>query len=363
MLSVLFITRKWPPAIGGMETYSVELTQELSKLTHLTTLKLAGKTNGKPPSLPKLFLFLLGAASKIIFSKPYDVVHVGDMVQWPLCLLTFLFKPSSKVLITAYGLDIVYSKRKGIKPKIYGIYLWLGKTLLGEKLNVIAISTFTAGLCMEAGFKKVTVVPLGVRIKSDNAFYKNDRLVDSSPYLLFVGRLVSRKGIGWFINNVLPSLDKNIQLIVVGKQWDETEFHIIQNNSRVKYFDYVSDEKLRELRMNSIAVLMPNIPSNGLDVEGFGLTAIEATADGGILLASAIEGIVDAVIDGKTGFLLPSQNTQAWVAKINEIQKWTNEERDNFIHRGLTEIQKNFTWEAVATKTLTCYQTAINEVV
>ena len=31
MLNVLFVTRKWPPAVGGMETYSLELSKELSK--------------------------------------------------------------------------------------------------------------------------------------------------------------------------------------------------------------------------------------------------------------------------------------------------------------------------------------------
>src|SRR5690606_20052568 len=149
-------------------------------------------------------------------------------------------------------------------------------------------------------------------------------------YLLFIGRLVKRKGAGWFIQNVLPHLDESIRLIVVGKIWDEEERKILQDTPRVKHIDYVSSEELQNLRLNSIAVLMPNIASNGLDVEGFGLTAVEAAAEGGVLLASAIEGITDAVMDGITGFLLPSEDINAWIKQINTIHHWPPETRIDF---------------------------------
>ena len=47
---VLFITRKWPPAVGGMETYAKRISEELSELTDLTTLSLPGRSDGRPPS-------------------------------------------------------------------------------------------------------------------------------------------------------------------------------------------------------------------------------------------------------------------------------------------------------------------------
>ena len=39
-LRVLFLTRKWPPAIGGMEVYSMELSEELSHRVDLTVRSL-----------------------------------------------------------------------------------------------------------------------------------------------------------------------------------------------------------------------------------------------------------------------------------------------------------------------------------
>ncbi|MDR1601380.1 MAG: glycosyltransferase [Tannerella sp.] len=52
------------------------------------------------------------------------------------------------------------------------------------------------------------------------------------------------------------------------------------------------------------AFLMPNIPVEG-DMEGFGLVCLEASACGTLVFAADIDGIPDAVRNGKNGFLLP----------------------------------------------------------
>jgi phosphatidylinositol alpha-1,6-mannosyltransferase len=55
------------------------------------------------------------------------------------------------------------------------------------------------------------------------------------------------------------------------------------------------------------------------DVEGFGLVALEATICATPVVASGIEGITDAVKDGENGFLLPSEDADAWVEKLTEL--------------------------------------------
>lgn len=63
---------------------------------------------------------------------------------------------------------------------------------------------------------------------------------------------------------------------------------------------------------------MPNIKVEG-DAEGFGLVALEATLRKTPVLASGIEGITEAIKDEKNGYLLPSENAEAWVEKIHEL--------------------------------------------
>ena len=63
---------------------------------------------------------------------------------------------------------------------------------------------------------------------------------------------------------------------------------------------------------------MPNIKVLG-DAEGFGLVALEASINSTPVLAAALEGITCAVIDGKNGFLVPPENSGAWIDKIHSL--------------------------------------------
>ena len=49
---VLYVSRKWPPAVGGMETYSKEITTELGSRVPLQVIALPGRPDGKPPAVP-----------------------------------------------------------------------------------------------------------------------------------------------------------------------------------------------------------------------------------------------------------------------------------------------------------------------
>ncbi len=54
-------------------------------------------------------------------------------------------------------------------------------------------------------------------------------------------------------------------------------------------------------------------------MEGFGLVTVEAAVRGTMVLAADIEGIRDAVIDGQTGFLLPSGRPEEWIERIRML--------------------------------------------
>ncbi len=339
-----------------METYSLQLTRELAKLADLTVFSLPGQNNGKSFDWIKLIIFILHCFKSMTFNKTFEVVHIGDFVLWPLAWFAKLTNPKIQIFITAYGLDIVYGKKSGILPAIYKYYLALGVKLCSNYLNVIAISSTTAELCAKAGLIKTNVIYLGVNIISKQDI-KPSKFI-SSPYLLYVGRLVKRKGCGWFIENVLPNLEDDIRLVVVGKLWDTEEMKIIKNNPRVIYESYLADEDLSALREGALAVVMPNINSRGVDFEGFGLTALEAAADGGVLLASRIDGIVDAVIDGETGFLIQPENTFEWVNKINEVKSWSKSYKLNFIKKAKSRLKADYSWCRVAQKTFDLYKTS-----
>jgi D-inositol-3-phosphate glycosyltransferase len=102
---------------------------------------------------------------------------------------------------------------------------------------------------------------------------------------------------------------------------------------------------------------MPNQPSeNQTDVEGFGLVAAELSVQGMPLIASNIEGLTSAVMDGETGFLLPHDDIDAWVDKINEIANWDRGYRQNYSEQCRTRAVAYYNWQRVAKDTISVYQ-------
>lgn len=353
-MNVLFITRKWPPAVGGMETYSVKLVEKLKNIVDLTTCYLPGKHNGGPPGLLELFFFFIKSTIVCLKKSKFHVVHLGDMVLWPVGLISLFFKRKTSVVISAHGTDIAYPLRPGVLPYLYKLYLRIGALLIGKKIKIIANSHATAEHCLSHGYKEVCIVPLAVTI-SDSFSNVNNEIGD---YVLFVGRLVHRKGAAWFIENVLPLLKGDINFKIAGTIWDNDEFEAVVQCGRAEFLGPVYGERLAQLRRHAIAVVMPNISCGGRDFEGFGITALEAGADGGVLLASGIEGIVDAVIDGETGFLLPSEQPFKWKEKIEEVHKWPIGKRLQFIENARLVLKDKFSWDRVASNT---YKVYLNE--
>ncbi len=338
-----------------METYSVELAKELKKIVELNIHFLPGKKNGAPPGIISILFFLFTSLLQCIKKRDVDVIHMGDMALWPIAMFGSIFNKKTSFVISAHGTDIAYHLRAGVFPFVYRWYLALGALIMKSRIKVVANSHATAAHCRFHGFDNVYVVPLGVRMNRETGYFQ------PSPgnYILFVGRLARRKGAGWFIENVLPQLPVEISLKVAGTVWDDGEFTAVNGSSRVEYLGPVYGDELAGLRRNAIAVIMPNINCEGRDFEGFGLTAIEAAADGAVLIASGIDGIVDAVIDGVSGWLLPAGDSVAWKNKIDEIMHWDVDMKTGFVMKARAAIAQFYSWERVARDTLDIYSKSI----
>lgn len=355
-LNVLFITRKWPPAIGGMETYSYELVKALKhEEVAIDTIFLPGKEDGNPPSLFSLLGFIIKVAFQLIQTRnKYSVIHIGDFVLAPLGLLARVVNKKSKVFIMIHGLDILYGNRSGLLPAIYKYYQKILSKLKCAD-HFIVNSENTGVLCKEANLSPLTVIPLGV-----NTHLPKITSNKQNNNILFLGRLVTRKGAAWFAQNVLPKLDDSFKLIVVGKTWDKSEEDSLKTCENVELVGYASNELLEKIKKDSLLAVMPNQPSkNQTDVEGFGLVAAEIAVQGMPLIASNIEGLTSAVIDGKTGYLLAHNDIDAWCSKITEISAWNETKRTEYEELCRQTAKSYYSWQRVANETITLYKSMI----
>jgi phosphatidylinositol alpha-1,6-mannosyltransferase len=354
-VQVLYVSRKWPPAIGGMETYSVELCAELPQFVKLTKRVLPGRANGYPPHPISLLRFLLATATFLLLhGGRYDVVHFGDLVLFPLAWLHAMRHRNVRRVVTVHGLDLLYGNRRGAGPAVYRRFLgWARRRSRASVHCYIANSRNTARLATEAGFAPVAPIPLGVRLRSPAPMPAAPR---QPAYLLFVGRIVPRKGAAWFASEVLPQLPPPMTLRVAGNPWDPRETDKLKANPRVEVLGFLDAPSLDRERAECLAIVMPNRSSTDqTDVEGFGIAALEAARDGVPIIASAIEGLTDAIIDGKSGFLVAEKDVAAWLHAIQRIQAWTPAQRADYARTAVATVAAHYTWTQVARATVRVY--------
>lgn len=347
--SVYFVSRKWPPAMGGMETYSLRLSQELKRHADVETIVLPGNADGSVPGAGALLAFGVRTAARLLFSKAAEVVQIADMASWPLGLVARIRAPRSRIVLTAHGTDVSYAFGPTLRQKLYRLYM-RACALCFAKSVVICNSEATCDMVRALGFTEPRRVVLG----SDIGF---QAAAGTSKRILFAGRLIPSKGCRWFVENVLSSLPEGVELDVAGTCTDPQESQVL-HHPRVNHLGNLSQETLARRFSEALCVVVPNIEPDDPQhpsFEGFGLVAAEAASAGGVVLAAYHSGLRDAVIDGKTGFHLPSGDAQAWIAKINEVIAWSTKERTRFKRHASEQAQAHYNWARVAQETFDAY--------
>lgn len=336
-----------------MQTASYELYQELQKNTEVKLIKWGGSMKYLPIIYP--WLFIRGLLASIIW-KP-DVVYLQDGVMAPI---GWLLKKLAqrKTLITVHGLEVTYQNR---------IYRSLVMPFIRLQDRVITVSEGTKQTVQENVDVNSGVINNGVV----DQFYRenldkdklNNQLLDEGYVLPDMakkkilhthGRLVKRKGVAWLVSNVLPLLvknDKNIVYLISGTGAASENIH--KTIARMKLQDHafmlgrVSDDLLIKIYNSIDLFIAPNIEVEG-DLEGFGIVAVEASSCGNTVITSDIEGLKDAVINGKNGFRLPAEDIQKYVSKIK--QELDNPSLKKSAVRSFT--LKEYSWANAAQKYL-----------
>jgi len=332
---------------GGMEMAAHELYRHLSQLTDVKLIKWDGSNKWLFLVLP---YFLLKSCCTLLLKKKVKVIYLQDGLLSPLgvVLKNIFNKPVS---ITIHGLDITYKN---------SFYQFLIPRCVRKLDEIICVSTATREQCLKRRIpqNKIIVIPNGI---SDEFYIKEDiqKLKDklseklklnlkNKKIILSVGRIVERKGFHWFIENVLPKIiDKEkdaIYLIAGDGPLKERIKNSIMNIDMKKYailLGKVDDETLKLLYNSSDVMVIPNIPVKG-DIEGFGIVALEATSCGLPVVASNIEGIRDAIVNGKNGFLAEACSAERFSTRLLSMLGDTRRAR------GIGEKAREFTLENFA---------------
>ena len=365
---ILIITRNLPPLIGGMERLNWHIADELSKghdvtiISHTKAKQQAPKNvNFYGVQLNPLPLFLVLAFIKTfwvcLIQRP-DILFAGSGLTAPI--VTFWAKFfRKKSIVYIHGLDI------GTNNKLYN-FSWIPFIRSADK--IIANSSPTYNICLkkEISEKKISIIHPGVsfppkpRDEQLIQILKKQYNLHDQKILISVGRLTERKGLNEFIKLSFSEIIKaipNTVLVIIGdtpnqslsKNLQSKELilttakkHNVENN--LIFTGNISDDKV----LSSFYYLadlhifpVKHIPE---DPEGFGMVAIEAAAHGTPTVAFATGGIIDAVKQNESGWLVGKNNYEALTMQVIEaLQQSKNFEQ-------CQSFAKEFEWAGFGKK-------------
>ena len=344
-LNVLFISRAYPPVIGGIERQNYEIFKSLSKENNVG---LIANTKGKK-MLPIFGIFTLMKLFSILYK--YDIVLLGDGASGIIGWIIKFFSQKPVVCIV-HGLDLTY-------PNVIYQKLWIN-LFLRKMDKLIAVGNETINQAVLRGIPRSNLifVPNGVSIKKTLPTYSKkdlEKLIGREIHgsvLLTLGRLVKRKGVAWFIEEVVDKSCDSYLYVIAGDGAEKSNIiTIIKKNglqNRVFYIGAVSDKEKEVLYSTADLFIQPNIKVPG-DIEGFGLVVLEAASYGLPVVASDIEGLKDAINNGVTGVLVQERNAAQYKKTIAVFLE-NDENRKQFGVKARRYVMKYYSWENIAAK-------------
>lgn len=237
-----------------------------------------------------------------------DLIHVHfatDCVKgWSL-----LKRFNVPVIVTLHGFDINIFKEwweagnSGSWMRKYPERL----LEISKRPNVkfIAVSRAIKARAIEYGIpaEKISISYIGV---DTDRFYPGTTKITERKQILFVGRLVEKKGCIYLIRafEKIQNHFPDISLAIVGNGPLETTLkeYVVKNKVRAIFLGALNSDKIKQELDKSRVFCLPSITAENGDAEGLGIVVLEAQACGVPVITSARGGAKEGIIDGVTGY-------------------------------------------------------------
>ena len=397
-MKVLFLTNEYPPHIyGGAGVHVGYLSRELAKMMPVEVrcfgdqrldegnLKVIGfELDTSNFTCPKPLRSAFGAVRRCV---DFNTININaDLVHchtWYTHFGGILAKKNYGIplVITVHSLEPLRPWKREQLAGGYDFSLWVEKTALEMADAIIAVSVETKRdierLC-NVDPARVRVIHNGIDLdqyrKVDSiAALKRYGIDPNKPYLLFVGRITRQKGFQHLIR-AIQFMDRDFQIVLCAAAPDTPGMAEEMKNAveRAKaqrpgiiWIDEMVDQKTAcELYSHAAVFICPSI------YEPFGIINLEAMACETAVVASAVGGIKEVVVDGETGFLVPLDQTNEspfeatnperfardLAARVNELMR-NPQLRERFGKAGRRRAEEKFSWFAIARKTKALYET------
>lgn len=370
-MRLLVVSQDFPPRVGGIETYSLELAKSFARSDEVTVVApwnararnlderlpfLVERVRVPPNLLP---LAMRGVVRRLLARERFDAAFHA---QWQTARFTLEARRAGRVgsvFVAVHGRELLLRPEPAL-PGLTHYYRARRSRTLQEADAVIAVSGYVSKLAQDEGARpdRVYVCPNGVdaeRFANGNGVDPRQAFhIGEGPLLLTVCRLVGRKGVDLVLLALPKILSRfpDLRYIIVGDGPKRTELeriarelgvsHAVRWAGRLPY-----SVVPHYVRACDVFVMTPrNIPP---DVEGFGLVFLEAAAAGKPVVGSRAGGIEDAVVHGETGLLTDEGSIEQIEASIISLLE-NRQLALRLGERGRERVMAEMTWDHAAAR-------------
>src|SRR6266699_5470400 len=369
MESITYVSPRYPPYIGGVETHVSELTTRASarfrRVSVVTTDPSGGlpstQTLGNGSTIFRVRSFAPGgnyhfpmssSFVKILRACRSRILHLHSIHDVP--------GPLAAILESKSGSSIVFT------PHFHGkfssslgeLFFEASRPVLGMVMDrvdcVICVSEFEAGI-MGAAFPgsagKIKVIPNGVDSELLSQYSWSP---PASPRILFLGRLAKYKNVDKILaafavlREKLPSL----KLTIVGKGPAKEDLVALAGQlklgSSVEWLEGLKKAELYGLYESSTMFVLPSY------LEAYGLVVAEAVAVGTPAIVANSSALSEFVTAGLATSVDPPVETEKLVDAMSLVLESPKSYSSKY--KASDMIQS---WDSVAAKTFETYQSLL----
>lgn len=328
---IVIVTSEFPPLPGGIGTHAYQLARHLSgQGYHVSVIAdqrsqdveeelafdkgLTFEVQRIPLKNWRLLMYLQRIMSTLRCFKTADyVLATGKFALWNVSFCSLFCK--TPILAIIHGTEVNF------KP-------YMLRTSIDMALKrfdtIIAVSNYTKQLVAHLQ-RDVVVIPNGIVTHDWQAASADTAIVKGSPVLCTIGRVSSRKGQLHVIRH-LPDLittypDLHYHCMGIPSEADAfmAVATTLEVQSHVTFHGLVATERLKlMLSQTDVFVMLSSETATG-DVEGFGISILEANAMGIPAIGSQRSGIEDAIKHGVSGLLIDPYDSEGFTTAIAEL--------------------------------------------
>ena len=380
-MNVAQLATRYPPGPGGVERHVAELSAHLGLRGHQVDVFTSELYREFPwqrldPSVPRTerqpfgtvhrlpawslpgaahYTFFRGLGPAVERARP-EIVHAHTYGTHQVTIAARLRRRAGLPFVVTAHFHPIWSIEGGWwRRRLRGFYdgLLAGPTL-HEASRLIVQTHEEERLVRTLGIDlpPIAIVPPGYRPlppppDGERPFSRAHGI--TTPFVLFVGRRASNKGLLDLVEAFAPLARATVEatLVVVGEDGGMgarvgARARELGLEGRVRQVGHVADDGLLAAAYREARMLV--LPS---EYEAFGLVLLEAMAQGTPVVASKVGGIPEIVDDARTGLLVPPNSPAPLAEAIRRL--WDDPE----LARRLAETARGtvvprYRWEAVA---------------